>query len=299
MTAQECINNIKNTTLSKYDLKYCFVTANKLPVRYDGQLAKSNEMSDFVDFESLAKSPFVNKFVGVGISINASGICAVDVDDCFEVANDFTTADERALDILCLFKDIAYCEFSFSGKGLRVLFKNGNDFVFDKNKYYIKNTKRKVEFYTPKNSARYVTVTGNAIFNNELKNGQEIIDLFLNKYMLREIKIQPVKKIDKVVFEECLKKTKRLYLKDMFFQDLWFVPAPGSGKDESERDYRLVAVLFENITQDRETLKKVFECSEFFKTKDFQHVKKWTSDNNRYYNYLFDKISASHFVVKD
>ena len=84
------------------------------------------------------------------------------------------------------------------------------------------------------------------------------------------------------------------YLKDYNFQDLWFTKAPGSGKDESERDYHLVAYLYENITQDKNLLKQIFESSEFFKTKDWKHVNKWKNQNGRYFNYLYDTIRRYH-----
>ena len=76
----------------------------------------------------------------------------------------------------------------------------------------------------------------------------------------------------------------------MTFQNLWFTNAPGSGKDESERDYHLVAYLFENVTQDHDMIKQIFEQSNFFKTKDYKHVYKWTNQNGRYFEYLYNTI---------
>ena len=97
-------------------------------------------------------------------------------------------------------------------------------------------------------------------------------------------------KVETRTYEELLKLTKAKYLKDMTFQNLWFTPAPGSGSNESERDYHLVAYLYENITQDKELLKKIFETSPFFKSKDFKHRNKWTQQDGRYFNYLYNTM---------
>ena len=48
-------------------------------------------------------------------------------------------------------------------------------------------------------------------------------------------------------------------MKNSTFQDLWFGVAPGSGKNESELDFQLLAMIFENITQNEEQLKALFE----------------------------------------
>lgn len=294
----ETLNNIINTNNEELlNLKYCLVTKDKLPYRIDEILARSNHSEDFVNIQEIIsnlENINIENYKGVGISIQASNICAIDVDHCFSSPFDITSGDERAQQLINKFKDLAYIEFSFSGTGLRILFKS-NLIENYSDKYYIKNKNNSIEYYQPNNSYRYVTVTGRFICNNLIKdiNNDIIID-FLNEYMKKIIKsydsIIITNEVEIRTYEQLMKIVRYKYLKDYSFQDLWFTKAPGSGKDESERDYHLVAYLYENITQDKNLLKQIFESSEFFKTKDWKHINKWKNQNGRYFNYLYDTM---------
>ena len=210
------------------------------------------------------------------------------------------SGDERVENILNLFKDFAYCEFSFSGTGCRILFK-ANIIENYSNKYYIKNESNGIEYYQPTKSYRYVTVTGKYLYNNPIKEIKDynIGNNFLDTYMIKPIKKQyqtftEVKETRTV--EELMKKVRYYYFKDGLFQGLWFDKAPGSGSNESERDYHLVAYLYEKVTQDKDKLKEIFEQSPFFKSKDWKHVNKWKNQEGRYYNYLYDVIKGNHTI---
>lgn len=298
----ETLNNIINTDNEDLlNLKYCLVTKDKLPYRIDEILARSNHSEDFVNIQEIIsnlENINIENYKGVGISIQASNICAIDIDHCFSSPFDITSGDERAQQLIDKFKDLAYIEFSFSGTGLRILFKS-NLIENYSDKYYIKNKNNSIEYYQPNNSYRYVTVTGRFIHNNLIKdiNDDVIID-FLNKYMKKTIKsydnMITTIEVETRTYEQLMKIVRYKYLKDYSFQDLWFTKAPGSGKDESERDYHLVAYLYENITQDKNLLKQIFESSEFFKTKDWKHINKWKNQNGRYFNYLYDTIRRNH-----
>ena len=294
MTSIDVIEKLTNTHIIDADLKYCLVDNNKHPFRIDSLPARSNCLDDFVSFDTLLTSTFLDKFAGIGISIQASNVCAIDVDHCFSIANDISSGDDRAKYCLDLFKDDAYCEFSFSGTGLRIIFLHDKIENYS-DKYYIKNDKCQIEYYQPSKSFRYVTLTGNVIINNYLHNSDKLTDKlydFLNKYMLRQISHYTVNTDENEArsFEELMKLVRKHYRTNMTFQNLWFTHAPGSGKDESERDYHLVAYLYENITQNKDLIKQIFESSEFFKTKDNHHIYKWTNQNGRYFNYLYDTM---------
>ena len=294
MNVIDIIDRLSKTSVISMNLRYCLVNVNKQPFRIDGLPARPNNVDDFVEFDELLNCDKLDKYAGIGISIQASNICAIDVDHCFAIANNLNSADERAKYCLELFKDIAYCEFSFSGTGLRILF---NASIIDNysDKYYIKNEKYSIEYYQPSKSFRYVTLTGNVIADNYQRSQNNIDDklkLLLNKYMVRQFtehKVQTMTSENRS-FEELMKIVKYHYRTDITFQNLWFTNAPGSGKDESERDYHLVAYLYENITQDHDLLKQIFEESTFFKTKDSHHIYKWTAQNGRYYEYLYNNI---------
>ena len=287
----ETINNIKKTQLINEDLKYCLVNSSKRAYRIDGSPARSNHVEDFVSLNELEKCTDIKNYDGVGISVQASKISAIDVDKCFSKPFDLESIDERGREILNRFKDKTYCEFSFSGKGLRILLKH--NFIEDyENKYYIKNSKNGVEFYQPSKSNRYVTITGRVISNNSIADLYfEIID-FLNNYMKRPIIAHETITNSEEIYsiEQLNKKIKYLYLTNSLFQDLWFGKAPGSGADESERDFQILSILYDKITKNKEQLKELFESSPYFKTKDSKHIWKWEYNNFRYYNYIYEHL---------
>lgn len=295
MSSVDVIERLIETKLTYCDLRYCLVTENKLPKKINGDMAKPNNPNDFVSLSELLECDNLNDYAGVGISIQASNICAIDIDHCFTIPNDISSSDNRAKNILEMFKD-TYCEFSFSGTGLRILFL-GDVFNDLTEKYYIKNSKTQCEYYQPLNSYRYVTVTGNYIYNNNIeKIDMNVIQLFLDKYMLKPIRYKKkvISNYSGLSEEKLFKKVRILYLNDSRFQDLWFGKAPGSGKNESELDYELLARLYENITDDENILLKIFESSPYFKSKDFKHMRKWENQNKRYYYYIYEQIKRSH-----
>ena len=295
MNSLETIENITNTNLIFENLKYCLVSKDKIPFNINGKIASPNNVDDFVDFDKLIEFNHLRMFAGVGISIQASNICAIDVDHCFINPNDIYSGDERAKNLLEEFKD-TYCEFSFSGTGLRILFRLENIIENYNENFYIKNKNNQIEFYQPNDSYRYVTITGRTIYDNCLKKYTlNQFNSFLYKYMKKEKTLNGEQKIKpKTAINDIVKQLKYLYLTNQTFQDLWFSDAPGSGKDESERDYQIIAFLYENITEDKEKIKELFESSYFFKTKDDKHIKKWEFNNFRYFNYIYDCLEKTH-----
>ena len=287
----EAIINIQNTQLIYENLKYCLVNSSKRAYRIDGSPARSNHNEDFVSLDKIKSCPKLDDYNGLGISIQASNISAIDVDKCFSKKFDLSSADERAKEILERFKDKTYCEFSFSGNGLRILLKH--DFIENyENDYYIKNSKNGIEFYQPSKSNRYVTITGKCIYNNKIEKIDREIIQFLKDYMTRPkiaVKEVPLEAIECPI-EKLRNKVKYLYLKDSNFQNLWFSKAPGSGADESERDYQILSILYNKITMDKDKLKLIFEDSPYFRSKDSKHKWKWEYQNNRYYNYVYEHL---------
>lgn len=295
MTAIETISEIlNNDNLMNANLKYCLVNESKIPFRFDNEIAKPNKLDDFVNIEDLVDSD-LEKYAGLGISIQASNICAIDVDKCFSIPFDINSADERALDIIERFKNVAYIEFSFSGKGLRVFFKQN---IIDNyiKKYYIKNDNTNIEYYQPTQSFRYVTITGRYIINNPIVSNKDFINIiidFLETYMKRQTvikkKINVIENDDRSI-EEIMKKVKIHLLQNYNFQEIWFSQAPGSGQNESQLDFFLLSYLFENIVQDKEKLRLIFEKSPYFKSKDKKHINKWLYNDYRYYNYVYERL---------
>lgn len=289
MSAINCIEKLITTSLPLERLRFCFVDENKRPFKINGEMARPNKIEDFFSLSEIAESDKIMDYIGLGISIQASNIFAIDIDHCFKRYGEIAVEDDRAWDILNMFRDKSYCEYSFSGTGLRVLF--DSELIDDFSKYYIKNEKNQIEFYQPSNSFRYVTLTGNVISDNFSKVNSDTINTFLEKYMKRPVRVQrKVNIVEDAPIETLLKRVKILYLTNHDFQDLWFSKAPGSGKDESERDFHILAYLYENVTQDKDKVKELFEMSPFFKSKDWKHMKKWEQQDFRYFNYVFNQI---------
>ena len=139
-----------------------------------------------------------------------------------------------------------------------------------------------------------------SIYSNEIRdlttNEETILLNFLNTYMKREHQLNVDNndslEVDDSTIDELMIKVKNAYFRNYNFQDLWFTKAPGSGADESERDYHLVAYLYDNITKDKNKIKQLFELSPFFKSKDYKHLNKWQKQDYRYYNYLYSRIKG-------
>ena len=297
MNALETYENILNQeNLINADLRYCLVTENKIPMSVKGENIRPNKIEDFVSLSDLLCED-IDKYAGIGISIQASKICAIDVDHCFSEAFNISSGDDRAKEIIEMFKNLAYIEFSFSGTGLRILFKH--DIIENYSDiYYIKNSKKQIEYYQPSNSYRYVTLTGKTIYSNKIESSNELnsmLKLFLDKYMLKPKKCENEQFLsqfnDNKSIDELLELVKYHYLKNSNFQDVWFSKAPGFKKDESDRDYYLISYIYRNITMDKEKIKTIFETSPFFKSKDWAHVRKWEYNNNRYFNYIYNQLT--------
>ena len=298
MSALDTLERIvSNEHLYNYPFRYCLVGDDKIPYSLQGTRAKPNNGKDFSSLEELTQCLNLEKYAGIGVSVIESKICAIDVDKCFSTPFDIESADDRAKDIIEMFKDKAYIEFSFSGKGLRILFV-AEDVPNYAETFYIKNDKNKIEYYQPGNTARYVTLTGKVIFDNELSKmtNLDTIYSFLNKYMqrprtsLKMSKNNDLQDNNNLSLEQLLKKVKSLYLKDIEFQDLWFAQAPGSGSNESQMDFHLLSILYNKIVSNKELLKEVFESSPYFKSKDRKHINKWNYGNYRYFEYIYSHL---------
>lgn len=300
MDAVDVARNIISTNLLNANLRYCLVDDNKLPHKMDGTLAKPNCMYDFVDFDTISSCDSLDHYHSLGISVQASNICGVDIDHVVAVPFDFSSVNQLGKDIVGIFKDWAYVEFSFSGTGLRILYRQ--KLIEDyRMKYYIKNSKIGVEYYQPAIgkdlSNRYLTITGRSVYDNSVDcavdHSKDIL-AFVNKYRKRSTELVEhacIEETDNRTLEQLIKNVKAEMLSNGQLLDVWYTPAPGSGKDESERDFRLLTILYNTITKDKTKLKELFEQSPFFKTKDDKHMRKWTLRDYRYYNYLYSVIS--------
>ena len=292
MAAKETLERLsQNNNILDANLRYCFVDANKLP-HTNKSIAKPNNINDFVPLDELSVDAS-NKYAGIGISIQASNICAIYIDHCFTEPFNVETASDLAKRLLQVFKPF-YCEFSFSGTGIRILFKAKpvKDYV---KKYYVKNSKMGIEYYYPEGNFRYVTITGRTIYNNSIKNAptERLLMAFLDTFMQRPVREEkfeeyaPVDPNEKVNYAGLLK----FYLLDnLMFQNAWFGCGSGEFPSQSEKDFYIISFIYSHITKNREEVRKMFETSIYFKTKDEKHKYKWYYNNYRYFNFQFNMV---------
>ena len=138
--------------------------------------AKSNDRSTFAPMATAQAA--AAGFDGMGIGI-FDDITAIDIDHCIDDAGQLSP---MAQDIVQTMD--AYTEISPSGKGLRILFL-APGFSYDKERYYIKESKQGLEIYIAGMTNRYLTVTGNTLRSCDLVNRDAELQTVLDRYMKR------------------------------------------------------------------------------------------------------------------
>lgn len=138
--------------------------------------AKSNDRSTFAPLEIVLDRAAGFDGIGIGVFDDIAGI---DIDHCIDDSGQLSTI---ALDIVQTMN--AYTEISPSGKGLRILFL-APGFSYDKDLYYIKESKQGLEIYIAGMTNRYLTVTGNALHSSDLVDRSVELQTILDRYMKR------------------------------------------------------------------------------------------------------------------
>lgn len=229
--------------------------------------AKSNDPSTFCGYGTLLQN--IHKYLlddsktsGIGLGI-FNGYSAVDIDHCVDTDGNIS---EMALDIISFCN--SYTEYSPSKTGIRIIFKT--DVKIDKENYYINNSNIGLEIYISDNTNKFVTITGNRFSDNYCDINTLDITYILDKYMKKGV----------FSIEKVLKKDEKL-------NTLWNKQAPGSHSDESETDMALCCKLAYYLKNDENEIKKYFEMSPYYQSKDAMHKKKWAS------NYGMDTIRGA------
>ena len=237
-----------------------------------GQGAKSNDPNTFVNYPVLLQ--YISKYLaidengkqtgGVGLGI-FRGYSAVDIDHCVDENGNIS---EMAQDIIKYCQ--SYTEYSPSKTGIRIIFKTQTK--IDKSTYYINNSKLGLEIYISDNTNKFVTITGNKISGDTI-NEIDMLPL-LDKYMRK----------GGFDIEKALKKDGKL-------KELWNKKAPGSHADESETDMALCCKLAFYLKNNEDEIKRYFEMSPYYQSKDNEHKRKWNS------NYALETIKGANNYI--
>lgn len=216
------------------------------------QKAESNNPQTFCDF-STAEEVYQTdgEYDGVGILVS-NGFSAIDIDHCVENGE----LSDVAKDI-CQ-KINSYTEKSPSGTGLRIIIR-GDNLSYDKNKYYLKNPSNGVEFYISGMTNRFMTITGNTLYNLPIRHmkSEELVD-FLNQYMRRQKK-QTTELTDEQIIEKASKNAK--------FEQLFKGDTTAYNNDHSSADLALCNILAFWTGKNATQIDRIFRKSGLYRDK--------------------------------
>ena len=158
--------------------QYETVKGRQTKVPYDpvtGHKARTNQPTTFTTFDGAIAA--MSNYDGMGIRV-ANGIAGIDLDHCLKKG----TLLPWAREIVDKFHD-TYIEISPSGAGIRIFCLVPEQFSYDTDVYYIK--KGDIEVYIPGFTNRFLTVTGNALNQEDVTETTEALTWLLNTYMHR------------------------------------------------------------------------------------------------------------------
>lgn len=217
--------------------------------------AQSNAPETFGSWGEV-EDAFLGGYVdGVGIRIG-DGFSAIDIDHC--IAEDGTISD-IAMDICCTM--MSYAEKSPSGTGVRIIFKStGHE--YDKERYYIKNSKNGLEVYTDGTTNRFVTMTGDTLYGYPINDNAEALSRVLEKYMLRN----PATTTLKLTDEDIITKASASKQGEKF-SALWSGNISSYFESHSEADQALCSILAFWCDRDTAQMDRLFRRSGLMRDK--------------------------------
>lgn len=152
-----------------------------------GDRARSNDPATFAPLD--AALACAGGYDGLGLGVFGD-LGAIDIDHCIDGEGGFSELAAAVMSAMG-----SYTERSPSGSGVRILFK-APGFRYDKEKYYIKNSKRGLEVYIAGNTQRFVTVTGDIIadcgFGDRTAQLREVLDRFMRRLAKAAPPLPPV-----------------------------------------------------------------------------------------------------------
>ena len=232
----------------------------KVPYQRNGYGASTTERRHFCGFEEAVR--LSKKYDGIGIGV-FDGYSAVDIDHCVKNGK----LSEMALDIINTMN--SYTEYSPSGEGVRIIFK-ASPFDYDKEKYYINNSKIGLEVYVSGCTNKFVTLTGNVIRNVPVAERTAEIRRVLESYMLRPQRVnqQPEElcsQIGSLLSDNEVLEKAMVSKNSAKFGALW--NGDFLGKSHSEADLALCSMLAFWCGGDTAQMDRLFRQSALYRQK--------------------------------
>ena len=239
----------------------------KVPYQRNGYGASTTERRHFCGFEEAVR--LSKKYDGIGIGV-FDGYSAVDIDHCVKNGK----LSKMAIDIINTMN--SYTEYSPSGEGVRIIFK-ASPFDYDKEKYYINNSKIRLEVYVSGCTNKFVTLTGNVIRNVPVAERTAEIRRVLESHMLRPQRVnqQPEElcsQIGSLLSDNEVLEKAMVSKNSAKFGALW--NGDFLGKSHSEADLALCSMLAFWCGGDTAQMDRLFR-------KSAQYRQKWERDDYR------------------
>lgn len=265
-----------------------------------------DDMSTFYTYSQAMRLMQPDEGLGIGLFGN---LCGIDID---HAVNEDGSLSQTAKDIIDYF-DGAYMEYSYSGKGVHILFFCAQQRKYQK--YYTKMGVKQLtakgitdieglEFYQGRVDNRYLTLTGNIIPQRN-KNNYSVtpqkITAFLDKYFIIPVqpKSHPTSTSSNTKEDLAWARFGLYTLKDEKFKEAFDKPATGYGGTESEDDLTLACRAAFWTNNNPEAIRIVFEASPHYKTKDADHLKKWSKkySDDTISKALSDSIAKEYYTL--
>lgn len=259
--------------------------------------ASVNDPSSFRPFQVAATA---TGYDGIGIRVS-DRIVGIDLDHCIVDGKLLPWAQE----IVDQFHT-TYIEISPSGSGIRIFCLLPDGFSYDAQTYYIKNGN--VEVYIPGHTNRFLTVTGNALIDNDVMEMEDALIWLLDTHMRRPTPPDAVVAVSGESYlsdNEVITKASASKNGDKF-RRLWHGDISGY-KSQSEADAALLAILAFWCSGDREQMDRLFRQSCLMRDKWDEYrgadtygnisIGKAVSNMTDYYKPIIPRTAAEDFGV--
>lgn len=152
----------------------------KVPYNPHGGYAKSNDPSTFATFAEAvaAQEEDPEQFYGIGLGLFGN-LVGIDIDHCRGEGGQLSSLAQDIVERLG-----SYTEYSPSGEGVHI-YCCADKLPYDANRYYLKNKEIGLEVYAAGFTSRYLTMTGNALVDEDVNERSAEIAELLEKYMRR------------------------------------------------------------------------------------------------------------------
>ena len=237
------------------------VKPEKVPYKQDGTRVDPSNPANFCSFDESLAAYHNGGFDGIGIGCFAP-IGMTDVDGCVHDGK----LDEWAQEIVDEMD--SYTELSPSGTGIHIFFLV-EDFIYDKERYYINNRKTHVEVYVPGATHRFLTMTGQCIHGTEVMERTEQLKGVLEKYMVRpqaDVTLPKVTAPGSFLSDSSVIAKMQTSRQGEKAKALWDGSIP-DGKSHSEADMALAEILAFWCGGDIEQMDRLFRQSGLMRDK--------------------------------